>query len=300
MLIVVSYMPDFWFASFLAGMRFHLAVWMLLSALLGWAIQRDRFHSVFVVLGLMVLGQCIYVLQSNGFQPASQMTQGRPSIAVLSFNILENNKKSKDVVELIETSGADVAILLESKPLAKHLDRLSLTYGHRVGCGAKTPSCDLMILSKRPLNNIAVQTLSGFRPDRFIKAEIDLAGQSIQLAAVHIVKPYFGYTQAAELRKIYYSLNKVDKPLLLAGDFNSSVLATNIQSFMTALNLNTVPFEPNTWPVIGTVLGLPIDHVMTSKPLAIKGLERLPDNYGSNHFGLMAEIVLMDDSKRAQ
>jgi endonuclease/exonuclease/phosphatase (EEP) superfamily protein YafD len=52
--------------------------------------------------------------------------------------------------------------------------------------------------------------------------------------------------------------------------------------------------EPNTIPVDAPALGLAIDHVFVRDPLRIETLTREADPLGSNHFGLIADLVLID------
>jgi endonuclease/exonuclease/phosphatase (EEP) superfamily protein YafD len=43
-------------------------------------------------------------------------------------------------------------------------------------------------------------------------------------------------------------------------------------------------------------IGVAIDHVFVRDPLRIRTLERAPDALGSNHFGLIADVLWQDNS----
>jgi len=83
-----------------------------------------------------------------------------------------------------------------------------------------------------------------------------------------------------------------DGPLVVAGDFNSAILDPRIQRFMRRAGLHTVFPEPATWPIKAGRFGIGIDHVLARPPLRLKSVERIKDNMGSNHFGLMAEFTV--------
>ena len=292
LLLFFSYISDSWFASFLAGMRLHLGMWVLLAALFVSATLRSRYSIAFILLALLSLAHSACAIQTRGQQPDEGRSVSRPSFRFMSFNLLGDNARGQDIADMIRQTRPDIIFTLESKPIYKQLEQLGQIYPYRVGCGEQTRTCDLMIQSRWPLKNIEVHTLSSYRRDRLITAEVELSGRWIQLVAIHLPKPYFGPIYGRALTNALEQLRDKDKPMLLAGDFNSSILGRYVQDFMDALQLKTIPFEPPTWPVFGTTFGLPIDHIMTRQPLVIDHLERLPDNLGSNHYGLMADIVL--------
>ena len=104
--------------------------------------------------------------------------------------------------------------------------------------------------------------------------------------AIHLTKPFFGSIHQEELRDAAAALAGIKGPFILAGDFNSGILATDVQDFMGgAWACASLVGSRTTWPVFAPAIGLPIDHIMISDPLAFERLERLPDAIGSNHFG---------------
>jgi endonuclease/exonuclease/phosphatase (EEP) superfamily protein YafD len=82
--------------------------------------------------------------------------------------------------------------------------------------------------------------------------------------------------------------------MVLAGDFNASILTGDVRGFLKRTRLMTFQDEPNTIPVNAPAIGLAIDHVFVRDPLRINTLTRVPDPLGSNHFGLIADLVLID------
>ena len=297
---ISSYGPDHWFTSFLAGMRLHLAGGLLLMTLFCLLIYRNPFHIAGALLATAVLAHSYIILQSKAIELTPDESINQPALKVVEFNILWDNKRGKEVVDWIIQSNADIAFILEAFPLHEHMEQIEKAYPYRIGCDTHKYRCDLMLLSKFPLNNIRRETFSNHCFERLFIADIEWEDQTVHLAAIHLNKPFEGTAHHRELYRARRLLNKRKGPLIVAGDFNSSILADTVQNFMTKLDLNTVPFEPNTWPVSGTALGLPIDHIMTRLPLAMRNHSRLPDAMGSNHYGLQTEVVLLDDSAKKQ
>ncbi|MNT99439.1 hypothetical protein D3C72_2422850 [compost metagenome] len=65
-----------------------------------------------------------------------------------------------------------------------------------------------------------------------------------------------------------------------------------MRRFLRVTQLRTSEWEPATWPIRAGRFGVPIDHVYVRPPLKIRSLRRLADAYGSNHYGLLAEIAM--------
>jgi endonuclease/exonuclease/phosphatase (EEP) superfamily protein YafD len=139
-----------------------------------------------------------------------------------------------------------------------------------------------------------VKTASPIYRERLQIASIQFGGKVINFANVHLTKPYFDNFQAVELKKITGWLDKISGPLVLEGDFNSSVLNPAVRRFLKDRKLMTADTEPNTIPVELPQLGMAIDHVFVTDPMRITSITRVPDPMGSNHFGLMTELVLTD------
>lgn len=149
-----------------------------------------------------------------------------------------------------------------------------------------------MMLSKTPLQDGAVRSLSDIFGDRFILARTQIRDRMINLGAIHTTKPYFDDFHSMELVRAALAITDTEGPFLLSGDFNASSIAPDMRMFMRWTDLRHGADEPATWPVQAGSLGLPIDHIYVREPLKIRTLKRLPDPLGSNHYGLIAEIAI--------
>ncbi len=121
-------------------------------------------------------------------------------------------------------------------------------------------------------------------------AVVDIDGVKLTLAAAHLAKPYFDEYHRNELNRISSTIAAVSGPLILGGDFNSSSIAPDMQDFLLDTDLKKAQWEPATWPIDAGAFGIAIDHIYARSPATLMRLERLPQNLGSNHFGLIADF----------
>lgn len=294
-LLVVSlrYVTDFWLLAFFFSLQPQLGVVAALGALACLALHRSTFGYALLVVSLLLCGHAFWMQRE--FLPPSDVEAPADAtrFRLLSFNILGNNFANVGrIIDMVNASGADVAYLFESGPLLHHLSDLEAVYPYRIGCGVEIETCDLMILSKYPIEAPRVVSLSDIRANRFAVATIRIGGRPIEFAAIHLTKPYFDDYHTTELRRAGAILRKRGGTLIIGGDFNSDTIAPDMQRFLRRSDLQTAGAEPATWPVEAGIFGIPIDHIYTSKAIIPLSLTRLEDDYGSNHYGLVADLAI--------
>ncbi|WP_429930579.1 endonuclease/exonuclease/phosphatase family protein [Agrobacterium vitis] len=289
----LRYTTSFWGAGVIYSLQLHAGLAMLLMALFCLALRPGLFTMTLLAATLFIAGHAVWMIWAT-LPPTPRVDLARMQpFRVLSFNVLGDNLENGGAItDYILESGADVAYVMEAAPVSLHLDRLAKTYPYRIGCGEHTPTCDLMILSKYPLDMIYVGNLSDLRRDRFAMAKIHVGGTALHLAAAHLSKPYFDGYHMEELGELGDVLSGIDGPLLLAGDFNASTLAPDMQKLLKVTGMTTTGLEPATWPIIGGAFGVPIDHIYIRSPLMAAKLSRIPSNFGSNHYGLITDLLL--------
>ena len=288
----LRYVTGIWIFSFFYSFQTQFGVLCLIGAILIWFIHRHWYAITLLILSCLVIGHSVVLKREfTGQLPVSAKVS--KIYKLVSFNILGDNlENGENIKNMIITSGADVAFILEAPPLQPFLADLGATYPFRLGCGNDTPTCDTMVLSKRPFVSKKVSSLSPIWKDRFMMVNIDLDGTLTHFAVAHLTKPYFDTFHQNELYWLSESLTQDGKPLILAGDFNASILEPDMAHFLRKTGLMTGPSEPKTWPIKAGQFGIAIDHVFSRAPLYLKSVTNTPSNYGSNHNGLMAEFVL--------
>ncbi|MFW8644583.1 endonuclease/exonuclease/phosphatase family protein [Rhizobium beringeri] len=165
------------------------------------------------------------------FSQDDKATNKPPLFRLMSFNIaIDNWRNSTEITDMVIASNADVVNLL-SQPLTFHLQQLFKAYPYHIGCDAGKDTCDTLVLSKRPFVSRQVASMGSLRKNRLVIASVDFGGETINLVSAHLTKPYFDDFQMAELEDLAKAVGSIDGPLVLSGDFNSSVIAPSIPRF---------------------------------------------------------------------
>jgi endonuclease/exonuclease/phosphatase (EEP) superfamily protein YafD len=293
-LLAARYVTPFWLFFTFASFQIQGAVIAGVAALLAFLFHRNII-SALIILASLAVGIHGYLMLGDFVQAPNKQANSGPVIHMLDLNIMGDNSRAngKSIADYMISSGADVIFIQESAPIGPDIDRIKVVYPYRLGCGAQTITCDQSLWSKYPLEAAKVQTASPVYRDRLMHAMIDFGGTKVTFINAHLTKPYFDIFHVLELKQISNIANQQQGPLVLAGDFNASILTPDVRWFLGWTRLRTAEREPQTWPVGAPQIGMAIDHLLVRDGLYIKSLERVPDARGSNHYGLKAEIQIL-------
>ncbi|AEQ51930.1 endonuclease/exonuclease/phosphatase family protein [Pelagibacterium halotolerans] len=276
--------------SLLQSLQLHIGAGLLGLALL-LALARAPWRAGLVAaMAIFAGGHVMWrvAAQYEG-RGALQELERAAGFTLLSFNVLNSNDRHEDVTDYIAGSGADFAFIMEAAQLRQHLDDLHAVYPYRVGCEPSV-ECDLMMLSKLPLENAEIRSLGNTHPNRMIVAQAEIEGEPLTLVAAHLTKPYFDDAGLFEARRLARQLAGIEGALVLAGDFNSAPWADAIDDLVRGSDLLPPPRYNATWPTELGPLGIPIDLMFSRAPILIEEIEALSDPLGSNHLGLIARL----------
>ncbi|MEZ2130538.1 MULTISPECIES: endonuclease/exonuclease/phosphatase family protein [unclassified Sinorhizobium] len=293
-LIILSlrYVTDYWLLAFVYSLQTHIAIVCIAVILFSLLLKRHWYTGLLLVVGLFLAIHPFFMLREFATAPERAHTDQRV-FRLMSFNILNSNfSNGEKIADAIIASNADVAFILEAPPIASQVQRISQVYPYRVGCGEGMPKCGIVVFSKRPILDSTIRSLSDLWSNRLVRVAIDLDGQPVNFIAVQLAKPYFDEFHTFELYNLSRVLRDIKGPLVLAGDFNSAMIAPDMQRFLRTNDLKNMFPEPTTWPILAGRYGISIDHVFARAPLQLKSVNRIEDNMGSNHFGLMSEFVI--------
>ena len=107
----------------------------------------------------------------------------------------------------------------------------------------------------------------------------------VWLVALHIHWPW-PYGQAAHLDRLVPVLERLDGPVLLAGDFNAVPWSVAVGRVVQAVGGRLAGPVRGTFPRFGPLLVLPIDHVIAPEG----GTLDLRPLLGSDHRGVVARV----------
>lgn len=293
-LVAVSYDFGIPGQALLQSLRFHIAAALFGLVVLLFIGGAWRRAWLFALAFAISAGQGVAIIyHQQEARIALAAAPSQPLLRLLSFNLLASNQNGENIARFIAGSGADVAVLMEAAPIAGHVEILRAVYPYYAGCDDGSRCGGVVILSRTPLADITVESMSGAWLNRLVTANTMIGGQKINIAAAHLVKPYFDDFAAEEFAKLGAVIGRLDGPLVLAGDFNAAAWSASIDGLVRRQGLAPGPFYPATWPVRLGPLGVPIDNIFSRSPLVITEVNSLDDAMGSNHRGLLAEIGLV-------
>jgi endonuclease/exonuclease/phosphatase (EEP) superfamily protein YafD len=279
----------------LQTLRFHLAGGLVLLVVALFIVGARWRGVAFALLAAVSLGQGAWIIY--GQQQARAPLAEAPTAAafdLMSFNILIYNRNGAAIADMILARSPDVVFLFEAAPIFDELPRLAETYPYRAAC-EREGTCDILMLSKTPLEDVAIRSLSEFSPNRTIFAVSEIGGQRVNLVAVHMTKPYFDFAAEGEAWTLARYLERLTGPVVMAGDFNAAPWSRNMQRLAANADLVHAPGYPATWPMEAGPLGVPIDNVFTRAPAIVESVAALPDPMGSNHRGIVARIAIKQE-----
>ncbi|MCL6707001.1 endonuclease/exonuclease/phosphatase family protein [Pseudomonas sp. R2.Fl] len=293
--MALRYAVDVWLLSFIYTLQTHAGVAAIAGALLAVLLGARRYGSFLLVVAIALTAHSIW-MKREFLPPEREIAAGAPAARLLTFNILSTNHRNVSrIAEAILASDADIVYLLEAAPMTPELATLAEKYPYRIGCGEVTSGCDLMMLSRLPMKTRGVYRLSEIRGERFAVADVEIGGRTVHFAAAHLTKPYFDDYHSGELRMIGGHIARHPGTWVLAGDFNSGAIAPDMQALLRKSGMTTAGVEPATWPIRAGGLGVALDHVFVTRDVVPKALSRMDDNYGSNHYGLIADLAFPAD-----
>jgi len=277
----------------LETLRFHLAAALLAIIVLLLVNRAWIVALVFVVpLGASLWDSSQIVYRQHLARVAATPEAAQPLFRMISFNLLNTNENGRQIVDYLMAADADVVALMEARPVGEFEAELASKYPYRSACAEQGP-CDTVLLSKTPLSSVQVRGLGTVWANRLIAAQTEIGGKAVNVVVAHLVKPYFDQFAIEEVGRLRRIMERIEGPLVVAGDFNAAAWSDNIARLIDRAGLAPGPSYPATWPVELGPLGVPIDNILTRAPLVIQSIEAIPDPMGSNHRGLIAELGLV-------
>lgn len=277
----------------------HFRVQYLLAVLACLIIFLSYGSWIWAVFAVILCVACgVTLLPYYAPRPAPPAAGRRCDLRLLLFNVLHNNERHSEFLELIRREQPDIVIAQEvTTRWTRALQELrdEFPYSEVV---AKDRGAGLALLSRFPLACSEVLALgSDERPG--IIARIELPGAALSLFTFHPPAPlrpkHFGYRneQFAAAAPIARALAA---PRVVMGDFNVTIWSPYFSRLLVEAGLvnaregfGLLP----TWPAWhrARLLMIPIDHCLVSPDIEVRDLRTGP-RIGSDHLPLIAELSI--------
>jgi endonuclease/exonuclease/phosphatase (EEP) superfamily protein YafD len=220
-------------------------------------------------------------------------------------------------MEYLKTSGADVIGLNELTPSSKQavLAALGTTYPYSVDCVAPDVVCDVMLLSRLPIEN-GFAGNAGAKFAYVARGDIEWQGRTVGIVATHPILPFIREDwpamqallppndpsprlpgapvlwQTMQMAAIAQYAQSLPPERIIMGDFNSVAWGKAQAAFRAATGLDNLGHFAPTWTLqLPFVFRTQIDHVFTGGDPVVTRFAAGPD-VGSDHLPVTAEIAL--------
>jgi endonuclease/exonuclease/phosphatase (EEP) superfamily protein YafD len=275
---------------------------------------RNAFDDIFAALLVVCL---FYQLQTilpftvlirKEVQPARKDDDAASNISLLIFNVLMENDKYEDALQLILRYDSDIVLLAEpDENWARHLEPLKEKYPHTVACPLDN-RYGMLLYSRLALHDTELQFL--IQDDiPSIHTQVELPdGRSVALHGVHPRPPMPGENTRSterdgELLLVGKAIRESNLPCIVAGDLNDVAWSRTTQLFRRISGL----LDPrvgrgfyNTFHAHYPFLRVPLDHVFHSPHFRLVSIERINNSCGSDHFPVYIKLSLEPDAAAIQ
>lgn len=239
--------------------------------------------TAIVVVSVGLLGQLF------GGSTAANASTERRDLRIVSLNLHHIYADAEQVAAFIADADPDVISLQElSLEPPKVVRLLEKDYPHQVICRYRSSSA-IAVLSRIPF------TATGCQNDhRLAWATVERDGQEVTVASLHLRWP-FPSPQATQIAGLSATWPQLGTPLVLTGDFNAAPWSHAVQTVARNSGTKVVPGlrRSYTWGEnwLGSVLALPIDHVLVTPTLDVKSTALGP-HVSSDHLPLIVDIEM--------
>ncbi|WP_368856592.1 endonuclease/exonuclease/phosphatase family protein [Chelativorans sp. ZYF759] len=279
-----------------AHFRMHLVV---LAAAGGAILLVLRRFGTGALLVFAAGAASVLTWQGAGLEAADQRlsTQApyadRGTYRLLHLNLRFNNPTPEKVLSLIGRTQPDIVALTEVSDMWR--ERLEVTahaYPHRIICPPPSRIGGVAILSRRPF-------VDGGEPEchergAMAVARVDLSGETINVAALHLGWPW-PFDQPDALPRVVRHLARLRGPGIVAGDFNAAPWSWTVRHAAAKTGFRVVEGVGPTWLFLSMPdwlrrhVGLPIDHLMAKGGVAPHAIGRQGDA-GSDHLPILMDF----------
>lgn len=208
------------------------------------------------------------------------------SLTVLALNTWHSLGDAGRLERYLATTPADVVVLSEFGPNKRPLLRnLEAIYPYQVDCAEW--ACSLALLSRLPFEAAGVARIASEQP-AFVWARL---GGSLTIIGTHLYRPSRDpWLHERQMSALAQFVRRIDGPLVLAGDLNTSPWSNAFRTFRAATGLSPAARLVPSWPA--WPLALPqvaLDHIFVSPDFAVAAAGTGPA-VGSDHLPVWAQL----------
>ncbi len=222
-------------------------------------------------------------------------------LRLAAANVRRSNPTPAAAVEWLRRADADLVLLVEARTgkWPQALADIGNLYPYRAPDGWRA-GAPVILFSRYPI--LAYRTVTQPLDRRpYLLAKVGLTARQVAVAGVHPPSPSPGDAvdsrrRNLELDHIARTIEDAQRPLLVAGDFNTTPWSPHFRDLMQATDLRLAAAGQGyiaTWPRSLWPARIPIDHVLVRGAVAVTDFSRGPA-IGSDHFPVVVDLRIAD------
>lgn len=276
----------------------HLRLQLIAAGIVGAGIclaVGERWEWASIALGLALVNYGALPAQ-RWIRPDAGLA-GAPGLTLVWANVWQGPKSLQRTLAWAKAQNADVIVIGEY-PNVDPAEMLVGDYPHRLDTG---PAPDaryavrMVAFSRLPLAEGQVHAGPGPKVRPFLSMRIDVGGAWLSVMGVHPVPPYTMSLLTERDKHIAMLAPLLRAPFAIAGDFNATPWCPGYGA-IPGRRVGQFLYAP-TWFTSLPLLGLPIDHIMTSAGVTASRY-RVSPLLGSDHRAILARLHLHSGAAR--
>lgn len=221
-----------------------------------------------------------------------------PALRIAQMNVLQPNLRHEEVIRCALSSNAELISFQEVSPVwaAALEDGLGGVYPY-CHVEARTDCYGIALFSRSPFISVRTLVVEG---SPFVDALVRSDGQTIRVLAVHATSPTsyaeFG-RRNAQFDVLAARIASADLPTIVIGDLNTVPWDRAYGRFCRRADIRALDTpDLRSWPAIGPIVLIPLDHALASRDLASSAINTFPIP-GSDHRGLLTDLHFISHAR---
>lgn len=304
--LIISFYVELWpfelLVSFTPLSAALLAVGLTISSILILVLKEFKGNLPLVIITGTAWLAALFILfhAFTAQQPTEVAASDNHTITFATFNKLYSNHDIKRFAEYLKQQNIDILALQEVRPteVSNIAEQLGFEHTHTSRTFATSGGTSVVLLSRLPFESVETIELATEHP--VIRAVVQTPqGSSVVVYSVHIPvpsSPFLYNKRNIVLDSFAKTIQKEELPVIIGGDFNTTVFSPAMRTFSSAVHSSIRPVATEripacSWYGYGPPLCIRIDHVYIPVSAKITSLTIAPD-LGSDHRAIIARIVL--------
>ena len=220
------------------------------------------------------------------------------SVRVLVFNVLHDNKRYQNAINLVKNRSVDIAAFLEATP---PWDTELLAIKDVLPYHFSAEKIQIEVYSRFPLNNPSIKRYGAYRG--LVSFQVSVNQSNFIFVATHAYPQlFFGdvgwQNRNQQLEQgLGSEFQKSNQPVIIGGDLNVTMWSPYYRSMIANSSLQNARQGFGILPTFSVYfpqipwLAIPLDHFLVSEGVVVTNMET-GRNIGSDHLPILMDVLI--------